>query len=228
MQSLLTKSFLSLLPKELSGELSKVKKPLGLYATYRKTTPEKLTLLDLCDDNGELSKYLLAFFETLVPSPRQNSRDNEHYKQESKSRIRRLVKVVLSSVNSLEESTPYLLHSDVPPFMFPVLHTLPRGKYHVNNRRMNPQPYANEEEINERLSLPLTDNGRVVLAGMLSIVEKHSLSTLESVLVDHAFDVISALKMLCPPKQWGSVVWSFGVVRKRLNFPVTSKGLNSI
>lgn len=219
MKSLLTQPFVKLVTGGLKNDLGKVNKLLKLYAESRGTEVEKLHLLHICDENGELCPALLSFIAGLRPYAGQTPENFVKYKRQAKSRIRKIVRGILAAPARREQRPLFPIHLSVPPFLYPILHLLQRtwrGR-HVATPAVGEE--LSKAEIRRRLNTPLTDNGRALLMAILITVEKYKLLTVASVMVDHASDVIAAIKATCPPRKWASTVDSFRRLRSKLGYP---------
>jgi hypothetical protein len=94
-EQFLSLGFVSLIPKELAKEFEKVTRVLDLYAQHLHITLEELRLVDVCDYEGHLNKKLLTFINKRPRLPKQTSKREKEYKQETISRIGRLIRDLL-------------------------------------------------------------------------------------------------------------------------------------
>jgi hypothetical protein len=150
----------------LRGEYAKVRRVLKEYAASRDISLSDLTLLLVCDDrdSSEISRPLSVFIDRLQRPSR--------YKQEVRSRLRRILRALWPPASS-EEAVP--IHSPasdhIPDFMVPILRHLPRhGKPGVSSER--------------RMEYPLSEQGQLLLAVLLLVAERHSVTNLDAFFID--------------------------------------------
>lgn len=180
---------------ELRTPMKKVNKLLRDYAEKRRTlTLDALTVLDVCDNKGELHHELIDFIKQL-PS-------KKNYKQSQTSNIRRLVRGIING--SLERVElggdggwgEGVVVSNLPTFLRTVWPLLPKSGFIDLNRG----GVGRDDE--RRLSLPLSSWSERLLKSMIKVATEKGVDTLPALLLEHRTDVLGGMMEGLHSRRW--------------------------
>lgn len=182
---------------ELQAVMKKVNKLLKDYAEKKRgLSLGTLTILDVCDNKGELHHELIDFIKQLP--------NKKHYKQSQTSNIRRLVRAVINNdqmLSDLESDCAWgkgLIVSNLPTFMRAAWPLLPKAKEAggilISIRAAGMDEY-------QRLSLPMSKWSERILKAMIGVAEEEGVDTLDALLVDHHADVLMKMMRDLHPRQ---------------------------
>jgi hypothetical protein len=213
--SLLIKSVPALNDK-LGPDYKKVNKHLKRYARTLQRDADQLTLLDICDERGEIQPQLV---ETVYGRPRKKGCSDEQfnvYSGQILSRLRRFPKIIALLVKKdgadrASSDQPQNLGAGlldkVPEPLKPVLVQLPRTC----------GPRIKEDQ---RLAYPLAKFGLLQLQVLLNVWEKFSVTSPKELFVDHWRDLKQEWRAICDPGDIRYVNTALRILRLKAGFPI--------
>jgi hypothetical protein len=178
----------------LTETLNKVSGTLKAYAAHRRITHNKLRVLDISNDGGDLNTELLHFLQSASRLPRQTETRRKRYLSENLSRIGQLISAITGierkrKKNVVAEPETILLE-EIPDYLKAVLDKVP----HLRSAKRR-----NIENLSDRLKL-INRNALLILLALCRVAKASKNvdenSPLKSLLVGHYKLVVAELRSM--------------------------------
>lgn len=201
---------------KLGHDYRKVNKHLKRYARKLQRDANQLTLLDICDERGEIQPQLV---ETVYGRPRKKGCSDEQfnaYSGQILSRLRKFPKIIASLIkkdvadcaSSDQPHDPEVdLLDKVPGLLKPVLIHLTRTCGH-------------QIKGDARLAYPLAKFGLLQLQVLLNVWEKFSVTSPKELFVGHWRDLKQEWRAICDPGDLRYVNNALRILRLKAGFPI--------
>lgn len=193
----------------------KIEGVLDDYAEFLNTTPERLRIMDVFDQDGDLRPRLEKYVSSKPRLPKQTEKRHKEYKGEIISNLRHLFFALYPSASEKRLNNAPLtktLLDDIPEAMKPILPFLPR----VRGKSQGSISINRSEST-------LTENGVFALTALLNIWNSHSLQTLEELLITHSLAVTLELKKIASVKEFNSATSVLFILRNKLGFKLPER-----
>lgn len=152
---------------EVGKVYRKVKGVLEDYAEHLGRTPNRLRILEVYNESGDIARKLDRYIDRIPRLEKQTIQRWKNYKSEIRANLRRVaINLFGLPVKNLPRKLSQSLLDLVPEGMHPVIEHLPRERAWTRAER-------------KRGHAPVTERGLLVLSAMMNVWHRLGLSTLE-------------------------------------------------